>query len=225
MTGDQIDILVFVVLVVVFPVVVATVAYRKARARERARFAVPQEPGETGTTSEADLGALVRRHETDNARRGRTAVLALAIGVVGLGLVGTLFVLAGPPRVVNVAIAGVVLGVPALCLWRGVVDGIRCYTRRAESFSVYEGGLVYAYAGHTRVIGWADFASVVNDGRDNVATRGLGKDTRFSRFLGRDVHCRVQLRDGTRFRITGFTRDAAQLADGLSRAVYERTQS
>lgn len=228
MDSDAVNIAVFVALIVVFPIVAATIAFRRASARERARFDVQQGNTATalnasGPTTEAELGAVLRLYPTDNGRRARNALVALVIGAACLTLFGTLFFISGGPALVNVAAAGLAVGVPALCLWRGIVDGVRCYTRRGESFSVHEGGIVHRFANHTRVIGWSQFRSVVIDGKDNVASRGLGHDTWFSRALGRDVHCRVQLADGTRFRITGFTRWAQDLADALSAAVYDGT--
>lgn len=159
---------------------------------------------------EQELGGFVRRHETDVARHGRVGVISLVAGVAA-GAAAVPIVIQTFEDSTSGTFAGLVLGVALLCLWSGVTNGLRYTSRHGEVYTVREGGLVYRRTGESRVIPWESIRKVSDNGQNNAVSAAMGWD----------VHCSIRVRDGKRLLLTGFTRDAAELAQTVRRAATE----
>lgn len=159
-----------------------------------------------------ELGATVDRYVTDNNRRGRTALVALLIGVVATG-VSVPLVIAQIEGLVRLAggLTGLLCSAGVVGLWLGITRGFGYFDRRGETFTLCEGGLVHDYAGKTRVIAWDEIAEAEDCGTDSTLNRALG----------RDVYCPIKLKGGGKVIITGLTQDALLLADAVEQAVHE----
>ncbi|KAB8164290.1 hypothetical protein FH609_013905 [Streptomyces sp. 3MP-14] len=157
------------------------------------------------------LGARVGEHPTDNARRRTAVVWSLLVGVVGVAA-GIPILLATFDRddtsTGSNVLPGAVLGIGLLGLGFGLTRLVALVRGRGEMFVLYQGGLVHQRLGRRRVIGWPDIASV----------RQKGPRPPLAYALGNDVDLRVRLRDGGRLRVTGYTRNAQELAQALAQA-------
>ncbi|MDT0268287.1 hypothetical protein RM844_18555 [Streptomyces sp. DSM 44915] len=160
---------------------------------------------------EHTLGARVREHPTDNARRRTAVVWSLLVGVVGVAA-GVPILLAtfdhDDSTTGSNVLPGSVLGIGLVGLGFGVARLVDLLRGEGEVFVRYQGGLVHRRAGQERVIRWADVASV----RQRKTRAPLAYA------MGNDIDLRVRLRDGGRLRITGYTQDAAELARPLLQA-------
>lgn len=159
------------------------------------------------------LGTVVQRYETDDGKRGRTALVALLIGLAALA-VGIPVTISSFEQVAtgSVTASGLVLGLALVCLWAGVSNGLRWANQHGEVFTVREGGLTHYRAGRTRHIPWEDIATVKDQGQDNFLSRSLGWG----------VHCHVKVKDGgRRLLISGFTQDAEDLVATVTQAVHD----
>ncbi|WP_052849647.1 PH domain-containing protein [Streptomyces avicenniae] len=168
----------------------------------------------TAEAGAASLGGVVSEHPTDSGRCARVAAVALAVGVLGVAAGVPLLVwwfgaddVSGPNTV-----AGAPLGIGLLALCYGVPRAVRARRTRGEVFVLHERGVVWRRPGGERAVPWAEITSVEQSGRQQAAARAVGAD----------VHCRVRFRDGGGLLVTGFTRDAAELARRLERGATGR---
>jgi hypothetical protein len=163
------------------------------------------------TDDEKALGDFVRRHEVDNARRGRVAAGGLAVGVAA-SIIAVPLLIATFERTEGVMrglLPGLVLGVALVGLWAGIANGVRYLSRNDETFRVREGGLVYSYAEKTRIIPWDDIENVQDNGQENALWRSLGWN----------VNCRIKIKTGGRLHVSGYFHDARGLVDTMQAAV------
>lgn len=157
-----------------------------------------------------ELGALVKRYESDNGRRGRNALALLLLGLVGIPLGVVLAIPAYKSSIVgDDAVPSVVLGCGLGALLMGCWQGWLFLTRSGEAFELYVDGLVHAYRGERRVVRWED----VTDLTDN------GKDTALGRAFGGNVGLRLKLAHGRPVLITGVVERAAHLAMAVREAI------
>lgn len=167
---------------------------------------------------EQDLGAVVKRYNTDNQRRRRICLVAVPLGLIAACVGFLMAMLVGGPAAAGGAlfipslVMGVGLGSFLVGLWQGRLS----FTRRDESFTVYEHGLVHAYSGKSWAISWDEIDKVTDNSRDNMLNRALGGDVNYS----------IKLRSpigGRRYVvITGVTEDAVWLGETVEQAVHDR---
>jgi hypothetical protein len=198
--------------------------YRKQRAAlqgKAARQAAsrPEQP-RTAPGATADVGPLVWTYTSDDARRGRGALGAVCLGVVGLIGCGGLIVVteiasARTPGSTDTPFlpfslgAGLSLGL----LGSGIFLGVRYFTGRGETFAVHEGGLVHTRAGVATALAWGDVDTVDN----HAQTSWLAS------VMGTDVACTVRYGGDARFLITGHVHHARHLAHTVEQAVFHGT--
>ncbi|MGK5533613.1 hypothetical protein [Streptomyces sp. URMC 129] len=153
------------------------------------------------SAAERALGRLLSKHRTDSRRRARTALRALALGTAATGGAVVALVAGIPPWA-----GGVLLAAGLLELWRGAARGWDHRRRGAEVFMIRERGLIHRRTGTVTAVPWQDIDTVTLTGRGETLLR----------LLGRDVVCRVRLRNGAVLRITAFTHDAGTLAETIA---------
>jgi hypothetical protein len=167
---------------------------------------------------ERDLGTFIEHFETDNRRRRWICAVAVPLGaiVASLGALSlVVFTKADVypgARLFPALACGFGLGAVLV----GIFQGRLSFTRRDESFAVYEGGLVYACAGQSWVIGWEDIAKVANYSRDIAMHRMLGVDVNYYIKLASAIGGRRSLT------ISTVTRDAEHLGEVVRRAVHDK---
>ncbi|GAB2888931.1 hypothetical protein [Streptomyces mayteni] len=166
----------------------------------------------TEESRESDgLGRLVAEHPVAGPPSGGFTVTSLVVGLLGLAVGVPLLLLgfSGESGSRSNFVVGLPLGVGLaglLLAWHGA-QGVR-RARDGEVFALHEGGLVHRRGSATTAVPWAEIARVKDTGREGLL---------FARYTGLNVNCRIRLRDGRRLRLTGYTRQAAE----LSRAVRE----
>jgi hypothetical protein len=178
-----------------------------------------------------ELGVPIGEFATDNRRRIWTAVGALVVGLIALGIgLGSIiefeFVLGPdvPGGAPNLGPAPAVLaGLGIAGVGFGVILAVMGVRHRGESFALYEQGLVRTVAGRELVLRWADISTVrVVDVRARRTVRpALSRWV--SRMVGGDLVCVLTLRSGGRLRFNDFTADARGLADRVRAAVEDGT--
>lgn len=119
-------------------------------------------------TAEAEqaLGQLVRHHMTDNARRGRSAVISLIAGVL-FTAVGIPLVTAytnSPAHSGPSLLPGVTLGLGLVGLGYGANCVLTAARTRGEVFAVHERGLDHRRSGTESVIRWTDIRTARRPG-------------------------------------------------------------
>ncbi|MDT0323049.1 hypothetical protein [Streptomyces millisiae] len=169
-----------------------------------------------GSGESVRLGRLVAEHPVVGPpNRGFTRA-ALAVGLLGVVVGVPLLVLGfsgdGGSRSNFVVGLPLGIGLAGLLLARIGADGAR-RARDGEVFVLHEGGLVHRRGSTTTVVPWSDIARVRDTGRAGLL---------FARHTGRDVDCRIRLRDGRRLRVTGFTSQAATLSEAIHTATAAR---
>ncbi|TDC10964.1 hypothetical protein E1265_30510 [Streptomyces sp. 8K308] len=170
-----------------------------------------------GSGESVRLGRLVAEHPVVGPPNRRFARTALAVGVLGVAIGVPLLILgfSGESGSRSNFVVGLPLGIGLaglLLAWIGA-DGAR-RARDGEVFALHEGGLVHRRRGApTTEVPWSDIARVRDTGRAGLL---------FARHTGRDVDCRIRLRDGRRLRVTGFTDRAAALSEAIRAATAER---
>jgi hypothetical protein len=161
----------------------------------------------------AEVGALIRTHRVDTARRTRMAVGIFAAGLVAL-VCGNLLValgrLGGRDDTYDI-VPWVVLGCALGLLLIGGWLGWRSLRRRGEAFELHEGGLVHTWKDHSRTVAWTEMGKITDHGSD----RGLAPA------LGGEVNCRIEVADGKPLAFTALTEDAAGLLATIRRAVED----
>ncbi|MFH8371751.1 hypothetical protein [Streptomyces sp. NPDC018031] len=161
------------------------------------------------TEAERALGAFIRNHPTDNARRGRVAISALLVGLVFAAVAVPVTIAVFSEDGDGAPFAGLLWGGALIGLYGGVSSGLRTLRRHGEVFVLREGGLVYRRTGETRVLPWTAIRGVVERGQGHA----LG------RLMGWDVHLVIRLREGGRLLLTGYTEDAARLSSQIQTTV------
>ncbi|MFB6814553.1 hypothetical protein ACFCV8_08400 [Streptomyces sp. NPDC056347] len=159
--------------------------------------------------AERALGAFVRNHPTDNARRGRVAIVVLLIGLVAVGIAVPVTFAVFDQNGEGTQVAGLLWGAALIGVYGGVSNGLRTLRRHGEVFVLREQGLVYKRTGETRVLPWAEIRSTVERGQNHA----LG------RLMGWDVHLVIRPRAGGRLLLSGYTEDAARLSGEIRAAV------
>lgn len=163
-----------------------------------------------------ELGGFVARYDTDTRRRTRNTVLAIVTGVLAtiLGVLMFIPLYVNPPLNGAMIVPSVVLGFGLAWLIMGGWQFRRVIAFSGEFFELHQGGIVHAYAGQARTIGWAEIVKVVDQ----------SKDTTLTRMLGYDVSFRIEVAGGGRVVITGFTEYAEHLAGTVRQAVDHGTR-
>ncbi|GCD97902.1 DnaJ C-terminal domain-containing protein [Embleya hyalina] len=161
------------------------------------------------TDAERELGAFIRNHPTDNARRGRVAVVALLVGLTlaAVAVPSTISVFTEDPGAAQ--FVGLLWGGALIGLWGGISGGLRTVRRHDEVFVLREGGLVCRWTGGLRVLPWTAIRCVADHGQRHILARAMGWD----------VHLVLRLRGGGRLVLTGYTQDADRLAARIEAAV------
>ncbi|MCP9949129.1 MULTISPECIES: PH domain-containing protein [Actinomadura] len=168
--------------------------------------------------AEQALGKFVRRFETDDARRGKVAVVSTLIGLAGVGLSAPVLVAVFTRGETAYTIAGLLLGFSLVGLWWGFSCGRRYLMTPGEVFRVRVGGLAYEHAGRFRVIPWDRIRSVSERGQRHWVGEMLGWDVySVVKIKGGDGH------KGGRLLITGFTSDADVLVALIRHALEHGT--
>ncbi|RBM14695.1 hypothetical protein DI005_28840 [Prauserella sp. PE36] len=159
--------------------------------------------------TETDLGTVLGTYSTENARRGRLAVVLLlagaAVSAAGVAFwvavddgAGRLAGTAGDPLLLPSAVLGLGFGLLIL----GAAFGIWFLNRRGEVFELYDNGLRCTRAGRPVSVTWAEVERVdVRRGKDTALARWAGAD------LGYTIHCA----GNRKITVTGLTRDARGL--------------
>ncbi|MBB1254653.1 hypothetical protein H3146_14965 [Streptomyces sp. OF3] len=111
--------------------------------------------------------------------------------------------------------AALTVGLPLGMLIAGPVALVLIRRHRDEVFVLYQRGFTCRRGQNLRVIGWDEITKVRN--HQEYATN------RVRRMLGYDVWCRVRTRSHGTLLITGFTEDAAKLADTIERRFLQQS--
>jgi hypothetical protein len=161
----------------------------------------------------AEVGALIRTHRVDTARRARLAAGVFAAGLAAL-VCGNFLVALGRRGgrddtydIVPWAILGCALGL----LLVGGLLGWRSLRRRGEAIELHTGGVVHTWRHHSRTVAWTDMGTITDQGSD----RGLAPA------LGGEVNCRIEVAGGKPLAFTALTEDAADLLAAIRRAVED----
>lgn len=161
----------------------------------------------------AEVGALIRTHRVDTARRLRQVVGIFATGLVAL-VCGNVLVAFGrlggrddTYDMVPWAVLGCALGLLAVGVWLGW----RALRRRGEAFELHEGGLVHTWRRHSRPVAWTEMGKITDRGSD----RGLAPA------MGGEVNCHIEVAGGPPLIFTALTEDAAGLLVTVRRAVED----
>lgn len=166
-------------------------------------------------TTEKDLGTIVRSHRVDNSRRGKIALILIALGVV-VTPVGALFLMLADrtSTIGDDMFPTAVLGGGLGCLLMGLWSAWVFKRRPNETFVVHVGGLVHSYATHSRAVPWREMTKVVN----------TGKDTGFARSVGSDVNCTITVVNGKQLHFSGLTEGADDLFRTVQNAVHHHLE-
>ncbi|MFI0444335.1 hypothetical protein [Actinomadura sp. 6N118] len=160
--------------------------------------------------AEQELGAFVRRFETDDSRRGAVGVTSLLVGLVAGAVSVPVLIAIFADGQRGQLVAGLLLGVALAGLWWGGSCLRRYFMTPGEVFRLRTGGLAYEHATQFRVVPWEHISRISNRGQDHWV----------GQMLGWDVYTVVKIkggdgRKGGRLLITGFTSDAAALVDAI----------
>ncbi|WP_181774488.1 hypothetical protein [Amycolatopsis pittospori] len=149
-----------------------------------------------------ELGAYVERYETNNRRRALMAVVAMVLGLPFAALGAFLFWVGEQGRGgANQAIPGVIIGCGLGLALLGISLAWQSVRRRGEVFTLYEAGFVHTWGKTTTVVPWTTIATVTDQSKNNILARTFGGD----------VGCLVELADGRKVLINGYTEGAAVL--------------
>jgi hypothetical protein len=166
--------------------------------------------------AERDLGTFIERFETDNSRRRKICAVAVPLGAIAALVGGLSIIVFGNPDTPGATMVPAVMcgsGLGAVLV--GIYQGRLSFTRRDESFALYEGGLVYTCAGRSWPIAWEEIAKVANNGRDMAVHRLLGLDVSYHLKLVSPI-------DGRRsVGFTSVTDHAEHLGETIRWAVHE----
>jgi hypothetical protein len=153
------------------------------------------------SATERAQGRLLSKHRTDDRRRTRSALRALATGTAAAVVALAAFAAGLPPYA-----GGAALAVALVSLWRGTARALAHRRLGAEVFMVRERALIHRRGGALRVVPWERVTAVRTAGRAAAARR----------LFGHDVVCRVALADGEVLKVTAYTQDTGALAEAVA---------
>lgn len=160
------------------------------------------------------LGAYVERFETNNRRRALRAAAAMVVGIpvatVGLVLV---IITDQSGNLSGMMVSGVIVGSGLGLALLGVTLACQTFTRRGETFILYEAGFVHSKAKTSVEVPWTAIEAVVDNTKQNILAKA---------FCG-DVGCVVKLTGGRKLGVNGFTDGAALLTQRIFEAAAPRT--
>lgn len=168
----------------------------------------------THAAGKDELGALVQEYTGDTGRALGSAVSWLLAGIMGTAIGLPLSAAYVPDTNGSYSpFPGIVLGLGLVGLAIGVTVLVRWSKLRSEAFRLHRDGFVHQLRGAERAVRWEDIADIQYEENNRPAARPLG----------RDVDCRIHLRDGARIHLSGFIRHAPDLAIALRKAHHTRT--
>ena len=156
-----------------------------------------------------ELGPVQTRHPVDRARRFTVAFVGAAVSVVfllcyaALPSATTSHGYSPSAARLNGVVAGgglVAVLIAMRYLWKALRGG------RGEYYEVREHGIVHGTAKGAEAWRWVDIAGV----REIQM-----QETEWRQFLGATYLCRIRLRDGRRFSVTGLTENHTALGAAL----------